>query len=341
MVDHNLHKALLMAVSAAVLSGCATQQDSVGQLPAVQQSSQPQSQNVAGLTAEPLMYVTLRGNNAIAAFPESAKGNVAPALTIAGPNTLLGSPVTLAVAKSGNIYAANDSATQILIFAKGATGNTRPQLLGGSHFPLAATQGLAVDAAGRLYVSDYHANKVFVFAPNASGNARPIRTIGGNKTLLTDASGMAFDANGNLYVANYSDSTNPIVEFSKNADGNVAPIATIGGSATGLFGTFNVSIDKGGHIIGANANEIVIFAPGAHGNATPVATIAGSHTGLSEITSTGVDDKGNIYATNLDPRSGSYAILVFAAKSNGNVRPIRTLGGVMTALSAPFYPTFH
>jgi 6-phosphogluconolactonase (cycloisomerase 2 family) len=341
MVDHNLRKALLMTVAAAVLSGCATQQDSVGQLPAVQQSSQPQSQNVAGLTPEPLMYVTLRGNNAIAAFPESAKGNVAPALTIAGPNTLLGSPVTLAVAKSGNIYAANESATQILIFARGATGNARPQLLGGSHFPLAATQGLAVDAAGRLYVSDYHANKIFVFAPNASGNARPIRTIGGNKTLLTDASGMAFDPSGNLYVANYSDSTNPIVEFSKNADGNVAPIATIGGSATGLFGTFNVSIDKGGHIIGANANEIVIFAPGAHGNATPVATIAGSHTGLSEVSSTGVDDKGNIYATNLEPVSGTYEILVFAPKSNGNVRPIRTLGGVMTALSAPFYPTFH
>ncbi len=164
------------------------------------------------------MYVTVRGNNAIAAFPEDAKGNVAPALTIAGPATLLGSPVTLAVAKSGNIYAANEDGSEILTFAKGASGNVAPQILGGSHLPLTATRGVAVDAAGRIYVSDYRANKIFVFAPNASGNARPIRTIGGNKTLLTAAAGMAFDGKGNLYVANSSDSTNPIVEFSKSAD---------------------------------------------------------------------------------------------------------------------------
>jgi hypothetical protein len=333
-------------VLAAGLAGCSAGHDaSTTGLPATSGSQSTTSRALPNKKKPVLtMYVANRDSGAILGFPTKNGGNIVPSVTITGSNTMLGNPVALAADSAGNLYCANDSGNEVLIFAAGSNGNATPQVLGGSNVPLTATEGIAIDASGQIYVSDFRAPAVLVFAAGATGNTAPIRTIAGPDTGLTQPTGMAFDSKGNLYVANYSGAGAPVVEFAPNANGDAEPIGSIGmangGGKSGLYSAFSVSLNSSDDIIVPNDSipGISIFKKGAKGNVKPNAVISGSSTGITDLTSVGLDAKGLIYATNFSG-SGNDQVLVFSAKAKGNVAPLHVFGGALTGLGDPFYPT--
>ena len=90
-----------------------------------------------------------------------------------------------------------------------------------------------------------------------------------------------------IYVANASYPTGSVTVYSKHADGNVAPVQTISGSNTGLVQPEGITVDDAGKLY--------------------VSDFFGSH---------GKSDGGP---------SQQGAVFVFAAKANGNVKPIATI----------------
>jgi hypothetical protein len=330
----------------ATLTGCFALHSGSGEtlLPEVGATSSPPAAGTgAARHKTAMLFMTSRDADAILGFPSTAKGNVAPAVEIAGDKTGLYEPVALAVDPgSGNIYAANDSGSAIFIFPKGANGNVAPQTLGGSKVPIQATEGIAVDSRGEIYVSDYKANAIYVFAAGASGNTAPIRTITGSKTRLNGPVGMSFDSKGNLYVANPYDFVLPIEEFAKDADGNVAPIEVLRGKHTKIVHDFgNVSIDGHDRIVVACEDSILIFAAGAHGNVKPQAIIKGKATKIDDTYSLGTDADSNIYTADINFKKKTSSVLVFAANATGNEAPLRVLGGSRTQIDDAHYPAFY
>ena len=83
----------------------------------------------------------------------------------------------------GNLYTADDGASQVEVFAKGADGNVSPtRVLAGSKTQLGSIEGLYVDPAGHLWASNYSASALTSYGANANGNVAPAKTIAGAKT---------------------------------------------------------------------------------------------------------------------------------------------------------------
>ncbi len=89
-----------------------------------------------GLTTTPMRYVSNAPGLAgapnpgaapsILGFPAGARGNLAPTVTISGSQTMLTSPVGVAVDAAGDVFAADFFGNQVLEYAPGAHGNVAP-----------------------------------------------------------------------------------------------------------------------------------------------------------------------------------------------------------------------
>jgi hypothetical protein len=172
----------------------------------------------------------------------------------------------------------------------------------------------------------------------------PISNIVGDKTRINGAAGITVDPAGNIYVTN-SDSDSVGV-FQPGADGNVTPSLTIE-SPNGVEDSNAVAIDSEGKIYVANGggeiegrevptNTLTIYPAGSYANVKPIATLGGGSAGddLSGISMPGaiaVDAHGRIFVAN---QTAGYDlqgnITVYPAGSDGDVRPIATIGGTRT-----------
>jgi sugar lactone lactonase YvrE len=193
---------------------------------------------------------------------------------------------------------------------------------------------LSPDPTGTIYVADAGTNSLDVFAPGANGNVAPVRTISGLATGLDEPGDVKVDAAGDLYTANFLADT--VTEYAPGASGNASPICTISGSNPGLDRPDDISLAPDGTLyVGNNGNSVVdVFAPGACGNVSPLRVIGGSATGLTNadgVDGLGVDATGTLYADN----TGGATVQVFAPGANGNVAPVRSIGGSMTGLGGP------
>ena len=170
--------------------------------------------------------VQISGSPGIGVWPATANGDVAPASTIIGSNTQITNPASIAFASAGDLYVL--AFRNVLVFAKGATGNAAPvqDLATGFFCP----DSVAVDASDQIYVSDHCTAEVSVWAKGATGNAAPVRTI----TLPSGggANGVGVDYAGNSYAADEFLST--IYSFGPTANGNATPRTTIAGASTTL-----------------------------------------------------------------------------------------------------------
>jgi sugar lactone lactonase YvrE len=153
-------------------------------------------------------------------------------------------------------------------------------------------------------------------------------------------------------VAADSSATSPAAIFVANLRGyvtvyplgsnsDVAPISTIDGAATRLGSPEAIALDSKGNIYvtsevwnaGAYAGgSVVVFSASSKGNASPIATIAGPHTGLHGVNSVTVDSSGNIYVGAQIGNDGPAGVEVFAAGSNGDVKPQVTIVGPDTGV---------
>ena len=130
-------------------------------------------------------------------------------------------------------------------------------------------------------------------------------------------------------------STSSITVYPAGSNGNVKPIAAIAGPDTGLDDPC-IAVDSSGKIYAGNTTDsITVYPAGSNGNVKPIATIIGpdqgDQTGLFQPNGIALDSKGNIYAANARyPDRAGFKVTVYSAGSNGNVKPIATLGGSAT-----------
>jgi hypothetical protein len=121
------------------------------------------------------------------AAPTATPWNIAPAATIAGGASGIGSPTGLAIDTGDNIYVSDQASTictpacpAILIFAAGSNGAAAPiGHISGSNTGLVAPTDVKVDANKNIYVADEKAGSgvVYVFAAGATGNVAPTATL--------------------------------------------------------------------------------------------------------------------------------------------------------------------
>ncbi len=132
----------------------------------------------------------------IVVFAPAATGSVAPSRTLSGALTTLsfGTPQGMATDSAGNLYVTNYAAgvSSILIFERGATGNTPPlRDITGSNTQLGCVGGIALDNEGYLYVVSTAtcgstANPtVLKFSTKGNGNIAPVATF--TSTAWTNA----------------------------------------------------------------------------------------------------------------------------------------------------------
>jgi hypothetical protein len=97
----------------------------------------------------------------------------------------------LAFDTNGNLYASTIN-NEILVFAKGATGNATPiQTIGGANTQLVSVRGVAVDGSGNIYAANDGTSSVTVYAKGSNGNVAPRATISGASTGLSGPFGIA------------------------------------------------------------------------------------------------------------------------------------------------------
>lgn len=128
--------------------------------------------------------------------------------------------------------------------------------------------------------------------------------------------------------------------FPVDATGDATPEATIAGADTGLSSPIAIGFDSTRRTYVLNAASITVFKPGAHGDALPKYTIAGGVTGLSEPAGMAVARSGVTYVTN-DGGGGEGYITVYAAGSNGDRAPLRTIYDVVSGLFIPAGIALH
>src|SRR5215469_7436355 len=194
------------------------------------------------------------------------------------------------------IFVANDF--DVAAFPLGTSGNIPPVVL---TTDFAAPRGIARDSKGRIYVTNVIGDSISVFAPTATGNTRPLAVIGGPHTRLSSPMGIAIGPDGTIYVA----------------DG---------------------ALRSGG--------AVTVYPPLGNGVGTldeaPVAEIAGSKTLLDLPNGIALDSHGNIYVPCevgdpfVSPKKFDVGrIVVYAAGSSGNAKPMTTISGDRTHLAFP------
>ncbi len=285
--------------------------------------------------AEKHLYTANRdGTPGVLLFRQQANGDVAPSSKIAGSKTTLTDPDSLALDAAGNVYVANDSGTEVAVFAAGKHGNVMPSwTIGGSRSQLGPTEGLFIDPSGNLYATDFADDIVREYPAGKHGNVAPIRSIKGSKTQLVGPTGMAMDSHGTLYVANPHAAS--VVAFAAGTKGNVAPSVVISGSKTGLQRPFALTFDSHGRLLVADESTgVIVFAKGASGNAKPDSTITSFVLAAGVVT----DAQDRIYVADF---GGGGSISVFASDAHGPATPLRTIQGPKSLLNTPNYLYLH
>jgi hypothetical protein len=304
----------------------------------------------------PYLYVPNEGENSITEYAFGLGGNVPPVATIAGPATLLSSPVSVARDTVGQTYVGNfgngngsNSQTAVAVFPKGATGDTAPSyVLAGNKTGLERMGGLFVDANNILYVTDEYA-ALRIFAAGASGNTAPMATLAGPDTGLCYVFDVKVDSNGLVYVLSNGcpfpsgGEFGNINVYSALPSGDAAPIRTLSGAHLGDPRGFVLAPNGRLLVEGVSGNAaptgggqpyVATFAAGAHGDAAPISRIAGSRTELvrSDDNGLAVDFGAALMYVADDVHD---RILVFGVRDSGNVAPRAVLRGRHTALSEP------
>ena len=189
----------------------------------------------------------------------------------------------------------------------------------------AATSALA--ACGNA-VAPSHA------VPLASSTLRAPGAIGTGSRPRTSISGaFVYVANVTQFNISRPPSVGSVVYFPAGSNGDVAPSGVIAGANTMLTLVDGIVADAAGEIYVANTdtNSIVGFPPGSSGDVTPNVVIAGANTGLASPIGLAIDASGNLYVANCGQCNygppGQNSVEEFAAGSNGNVMPARTIAG--------------
>ncbi len=177
------------------------------------------------------------------------------------------------------------------------------------------------------------------FARLANGNVTPDRIIEGQHTNLSRTMhGLAYDDLHDELIVPVALS-GAVLVFRGGATGDEPPLRIIQGSKTGMIRPQTVEVDPvHGEIIAGDSSSraIVIYDRMANGDVKPLRTIGGSKTLFRDIIGIAMDPKRNVILVATRSTDGFSGILIFDRMADGDVAPIRKIGGPMTGALGRF-----
>jgi DNA-binding beta-propeller fold protein YncE len=223
--------------------------------------------------------------------------------------------------------------------------------------------GIALDAENdRVIFSDENRHSLLVYDRTATGSSaeptEPVQWVFGPKTRLGYIAGVEVDPARKEFYAINNDSGDMMTVFSYEDHGNVQPRRTL----TLPHQSWDVSLaPKRDEIVVSvqQSNALSFYKRSATGTTPPLRTIRGLATGLEDPHGTYFDEAhGEIVTANhgnwtqlrpytpYDPivtdvgeyRSGAFhasSITFHAADADGDVPPLRAIGGSLTGLNWP------
>ncbi len=181
--------------------------------------------------------------------------------------------------------------------------------------------------------------RISAFARLANGNVTPDRIIEGQNTSLSRTMhGLAYDDLHDEIVVPVALS-GAVLVFRGGATGDEPPLRVIQGSKTGMIRPQTVEVDPvHDEIVAADSSSraILVYDRNADGNVAPLRKIGGSNTLFRDIIGIAVDPKRNLILASTRSTDGFSGILMFDRMANGNVAPIRKIGGPLTGALGSF-----
>src|SRR5258708_2576759 len=150
------------------------------------------------------LYVTNQGPDTITVYPANGDRRPNPIFTIGGENTQLINPTAIALDSTGDIYVANEGASDepgsVTIYRSGSNGDVAPVArIAGPKTGLKSAEGVAVDSHGYIYVTnedrtEKDSDSITVYSPGSTGDSPPVRVISGPATKLASPGGITVDS---------------------------------------------------------------------------------------------------------------------------------------------------
>jgi hypothetical protein len=280
-------------------------------------------------------------------YPAGSYAVGAPLVSIAGDDTGLVFPLSIALDANDNIAVLNSFNT-ITLYHPGSAGDALPgATLNIGRNVNTTPNGFTMGPDGTIYVANQGVVKckgpnchestlgiIDIYSAGSRGNADPAATISGPDTNLAFPMSVAVSSNENIYVSNEgppfcirdcgctSNGNGSITVYAPRSNGNAKPIATIKGPHTGLGFPGPIAIDSSGNIF-VSADGII--SPGGSGFI------------IQCVDQRFVRPRGTITRTRTNPakddaKSGGDPILVFKAGSNGDVSPSAIIEGPFSQL---------
>jgi hypothetical protein len=281
-------------------------------------------------------------------YPLRANGPTEPCQVLQGPNTTLGTALSIAFSIHGFSHIAQFLTNGTFnVFPPNATGNSAPAR------SVMLSENDLVSIAVDSHINDFvmsirqPASPIFVAPDRSTGFlANPVVISDPN---IAEYVSLAVDNQDNLLVAGYDSQGTPRIDTLGTSHSLASPplLRSIAGTNTRLlsggggFGSNNMTI-----ALDPETNELFVydttadhakiqvsvFAPRAAGNVHPVRQISGSATGISGPGLPGankisVSADGRLFVAEPGAR-----ILVFAPGANGNVPPSQV---IQDSTSAP------
>ena len=192
--------------------------------------------------------------------------------SLAGPNTKMVHPSSMAVDLNGAIYIADLGAARgqerLIFLAPAQTGDIAPvRTVSGPHTGLSSPTGIATDASEEVFVADHDSGKILVFAADADGDVPPVATLEG----LKGPQRVFVDQDLNVLVSCDGDSS--IAVFAPNGPRSWTRSATI--TSTAMQNPIGITADGSGSIAAAVRGSVLYFAANANGLSTPSMELQG------------------------------------------------------------------
>ncbi len=234
------------------------------------QESAPDTPVDTGVSARGEIFV---GNsNGTVNVYAGAHRNYLRVRSLAGSNTKMVHPSSMAVDQNGAIYIADLGARsgqeKLIFLAPAQTGNVVPdRIVSGPHTGLTSPTGIAIDASEEVFVADHDSGKILIFAADANGDAPPVATLEG----LRGPRRVFVDQDLNVLVSCDADSS--IAVFALNGPRMWTRSATITSAA--MHDPIGVTADQSGVIAAAVKGTVLFFAAQANGPSTPLLELQG------------------------------------------------------------------